>query len=178
VKKAKAKRQAVEAAPKKTRKRQSNVRGLILGLLESGPLSSPSLVAQGGFSPASLYLNIKAMKKEGLISAKRNGREVFFSLTGKSAGSTEAVSIPERKKAAAKTTKVKPAVTPSAIVAYVPAELHEALNGLTLRLTPVEHVEEKMLVLDQLSASLPPAIGSILSSIREDLARLVAAPGR
>lgn len=138
----------------------------MLGLLASGPQTSSELVAKGGFSPASLYLNLKALKKEGLVRSTRNGRNVSIALTSAAQAAADApiegeVLPPSKSKSG------------NALVsAYVPRELHEALEGLARRLSPVDRVEEKLLVLEQLTRTLPAPVASVLQDVMSDLVRL------
>ena len=62
------------AAPR--RKRQSGVRSRIIDMLSSGPMLAQDILDKGGFSPASLYLNLKALKSEGSVDTTREGRAV------------------------------------------------------------------------------------------------------
>ncbi|GAC1620971.1 MAG: hypothetical protein NVS9B10_03290 [Nevskia sp.] len=155
---------------KKLRTRLTGVRGRVLGLLADGPLTSSELVSKGGFSAASLYLNLKALKKDGMVKTIRNGRSVSISLTGApEPAAAEGAAMPTPK-AAAKT-KAKSAL----VKAYVPRDLHEALEGLTRRLSPIERADEKLRTLEQLARSLPSPVASVLKDIMGDLARLSSA---
>jgi DNA-binding transcriptional ArsR family regulator len=167
------------------KKRQTGVRGRVLEILAAGPRSSAELVTEGGFSTASLYLNLKSLKDDGLVESERDGRVVMIRLSGKAASGKPAP--------AAKPVAVKPieGVVVSApveevidepaaeapkrnavVLAYVPRDLHEALDGVTRRLSPIEGTQEKLMVLDRLARSLPTPVASVLRSIMDDVARL------
>lgn len=165
---------AAKSPDRPARKRVGNVRGLILGLLESGPRSSAALVAEGGFSPAAVFLNIRALKQEGLVAATRQGREVLFSLTGAAPQPAAAAPVKPAKKAPIRAVPIRPAATKAVVLAYVPSELHAALNGLTRQLAPVEALADKLRVLDTLGRTLPAPIAAVLGSIAEDLQRIAA----
>ncbi|GAC1620388.1 MAG: hypothetical protein NVS9B10_02070 [Nevskia sp.] len=162
---------ASASSGKKSRTRVGNVRGLILELLASGPMSSSALVAQGKFSPASVFLNMKSLKQEGRVTAARNGREVLFSLAGAAGAAAPTAAKPPKK-----AVKGKPVKTPSSshglVLAYVPSELHSALSGLTHRLAPVEGLAEKLNVLDTLRGTLPAPIAAVLAAVASDLQRM------
>lgn len=149
------------------RKRQTGVRGLVLKLLQGGAMTSSELVSKGGFSAASLYLNLKALKKDGLIVTTRNGRSVMIGLAGTHGEAIEGVVLPVAAKSAAKSGS-------AVVAAYVPRELHEALEGLQRRLAPVERSEEKLLVLEQLARTMPAPVAAVLQDIMADLLRFTA----
>lgn len=149
------------------RKRRTGVRGRILELLQSGARTRSDLVRKGGFSAASLYLNLKALKKEGRVVTTRHGRSVLIALADAPHAAIEGVVLPVMPKAATKTGR-------TVVAAYVPRELHEALESLQQRLAPVERSEEKLLVLEQLALTLPAPIAAVLQDIMADLARLSA----
>ena len=154
------------------RSRAKGGRDRVLQLLASGPRTASELVAKGGFSSAALYLNIKALKAERLIKADRNGREITYSLAEPSVAASK-----RRKPVAAESVKASlpvpmNAITASVVVAYVPEELHAALNGLTQRLAPIHMVGDKLEVLDHLVRTLPKPIAAVLASISDDLRRL------
>ena len=151
---------------RKKRTRQTGVRGRVLSLLASGAMSSSELVAKGGFSAASLYLNLKVLKKEGMVSTRRNGRTVLISLKH---GATVDAPIEGEVLSAPKSSRK----TSSALVsAYVPRDLHEALEGLARRLSPVDRAQEKLLVLDQLARTMPASVASVLRELMNDVVRL------
>lgn len=147
------------AAASSPRKRQSGVRGRIVDLLGAGPQFAQTLLDQGGFSPASLYLNLKALKAAGIVDTSREGRTVRYLLSG-SAGTATAPRAKLGRKAAGKR-------------AAAPADdLQAALGVLMTRLAPIDKADEKLLVLSQLARSLPGPVAVILESVIEDLSRL------
>lgn len=165
---AKKKSRATAAASKKSRrKRQSGVRERVLALLALGPITNSELQRKGNFTPSALYLHLKALRLQGLLDSKRVGRSVTLRLKGKAQKRVveepiEAVVVHEA-----------PRPSSSALVpARMSPELHEALNAVALRLQPVAQVEQKLMVLDQLARSMPPAVSSILHAVMEDLAKL------
>lgn len=153
---------------RKLRKRTTGVRSKVLDLLATGPMTSSDLVAKGGFSAASLYLNLKSLKKDGLIKTARNGRSVSISLSPAARAAAEAPIegevLPPPKPTA------KPTV--ALVSAYVPRDLHEALEGLARRLSPVDRLEEKLMVLEQLSRTMPAPVAAVLQETMADLVRL------
>lgn len=178
------KTKAAKAGKAARRKRQTGVRGLVLDILAAGPRSSAQLVTEGGFSTASLYLNLKSLKDEGLIETERDGRVVMISLSGKARKNVSAVPAP------APVSKARPVVTPvegevieaaetaavpkrnAVVLAYVPRDLHEALDGVTRRLSPIEGTQEKLMVLDRLARTLPGPVADVLRSLMDDVTRL------
>lgn len=173
---------AGKAGKSARRKRQTGVRGLVLDILAAGPRSSAQLVAEGGFSTASLYLNLKSLKDEGLIETERDGRVVMIRLSGKApkvARSAPAAASSERIPVTAVEGEVMDATEEAGVpkrnavvLAYVPRDLHEALDGVTRRLSPIEGTQEKLMVLDRLAQTLPGPVADILRSLMADVTRL------
>lgn len=150
------------------RKRQSGVRGRIVEMLSTGPMLAQDILERGGFSPASLYLNLKALKSEGVVDTAREGRSVRYTLTGAVASEGSVVVAPEvkiRKKPGRKAGS-KNVAAPAA------GDLKGALGVLMARLAPIDKVDEKLMVLNQLAGSLPGPVSSILKSVIDDLSRL------
>lgn len=143
-------------APKARRKRQGGVRSRLVEMLAAGPLPAQQLLEQGGFSPASLYLNLKALKADGLIDTAREGRSVCYALIGKAAAD------PARRGR-------KPGVRTAAPAAD---DLRHALGVLMARLAPIEAADEKLMVLGQLAESLPGPVSKVLLAVIDDLSRL------
>lgn len=161
-----------------TRKRQTGVRSLILDLLGAGPKTGSELVAQGGFSVASLYLNLKSLKDEGLIESERVGREVSFRL----AGAAPAAAVDDSASAPIEgeiINREEVVVQKVAVVstAYQGGDLRSALDQLSARLSPVEGAREKLMVLDQLTRTMPQPIADVLRSLMDDVARLSTVEG-
>lgn len=152
------------------RKRQSGVRGRIVEMLGTGPMLAQDILERGGFSPASLYLNLKALKSEGVVDTTREGRSVRYTLTGAAASEDSVVVASEvkiRKKPGRKAgSKNKNIAAPAA------GDLKGALGVLMARLAPIDKVDEKLMVLNQLAGSLPGPVSSILKSVIDDLSRL------
>lgn len=156
----------VSAGHRKKRKRLSGVRGRVLELLGSGPMSSAELVSAGGFSAASLYLNLKSLKKDGLVDTRREGRRVILALA--SGASASAASTARASKTVRKT-------VPAAVPAYVPRDLAQALESLSHRLSPIARLDDKLLVLQQLSRALQQPVADLLQDIVLDLKRIGSA---
>ncbi len=159
------------AAPR--RKRQSGVRGRIIDMLSSGPMLAQDILDKGGFSPASLYLNLKALKSDGSVDTTREGRAVRYALTGTPGTEGETAAV------AAKPAKGKRGRKPKGTVKVAASkpssasgDLKDALGVLMARLSPIENASEKMMVLSQLAGSLPSPVAKILNSVIDDLGRL------
>ncbi|WP_292999783.1 helix-turn-helix domain-containing protein [Nevskia sp.] len=157
------------------RKRQSGVRGRILDMLADGPALAQDILDKGGFSPASLYLNLKALKNEGAVDTQRDGRAVRYFLTGQAPAAAEGsdeegAAAPAPKKRGRKPGSGKKGKTAAAPKA--PNDLRDALGVLTARLAPIDNVNEKLLVLGQLAGSLPGPVSKVLNSVIDDLSRL------
>jgi len=147
-------------APKRVRQR--GVRGRILELLAAGPLLAQELVDRGGFSTASLYLNLKALKVDGAIDTHREGRVVRYLLSG---------AAPD-KGGLAKRGRAAITAAGSGVLDGASGELKAALNVLLARLSPIDSVDEKIMVLSQLAGSLPPPVSRVLLAVVDDLDRL------
>ncbi|WP_273454663.1 ArsR/SmtB family transcription factor [Nevskia ramosa] len=141
-------------------------------MLGTGPMLAQDILERGGFSPASLYLNLKALKSEGVVDTTREGRSVRYTLTGAAAAASEGSVVVAsegkiRKKPGRKAgSKNKNAAAPAA------GDLKGALGVLMARLAPIDKVDEKLMVLNQLAGSLPGPVSSILKSVIDDLSRL------
>ncbi|MBA4284200.1 MAG: hypothetical protein C0434_01550 [Xanthomonadaceae bacterium] len=136
-------------------------------MLTAGPLLAQDLVDRGGFSPASLYLNLKALKAEGAVDTRRDGRAVrylFVGPLGGSAGRSRATKSTRGRRSQAMS-GVGPALTAE-------AELKAALGVLLTRLSPIENASEKIMVLSELAGSLPAPVATVLKAVADDLDRL------
>lgn len=155
------------------RKRQSGVRGRIVDLLNAGPMLAQELVDKGGFSPASLYLNLKSLKADGIVDAAQEGRLVRYTLTG--VAPAEAGSAPSAKGRRGRKSKAEAAPKKRGRPAKAGAgttNLQDALGVLMARLSPIEQVDEKLMVLGQLAGSLPAPVAGVLNKVIDDLSRL------
>ena len=152
------------------RKRQSGVRGRILELLAAGSLAAQDLVDQGGFSPASLYLNLKALKAEGSVDTHRDGRVVRYQLSGRLDDNAVAATSGKPVKAG----RGRPSGTSRGVEPALAgtAELKAALGVLLTRLSPLEDADEKIMVLSQLAGSMPVPVARVLRAVVDDLGRL------
>lgn len=159
---------AKAAKPVKTRKRQGNVRSLILEILTSGPMTTSELVTKGKFSSAAAFMHLKALRADGAIVGARNGREVYYSLSGSAPVATAAAS----SEPAAKGVRGRKPKTAKVAAGARPASLESALEGLTRRLAPIDSLDRKVAVLNQLAGSLPASVASVLTAIRDDLRRI------
>lgn len=156
---------SVAAGGTKKRKRLSGVRGRVLELLSAGSKTSAELVAAGGFSAASLYLNLKSLKKDGLVSTRRDGRRVIITL----AAGTSSIAPNVVAKTASRSARASASAT---IPAHVPRDLIQALEKLSHRLSPVDRLDDKLLVLLQLSRSVQHPVAGLLQDIVADLKRI------
>lgn len=137
-------------------------------MLGTGPLLAQDILDRGGFSPASLYLNLKALKAEGVVDTSREGRSVRYTLTGTAASeaSPAVASEPKSRKKAGRKAGSKNVAKPAE------GDLKGALGVLMARLAPIDKVDEKLMVLEQLAGSLPGPVSGILKSVIDDLSRL------
>ncbi len=137
-------------------------------MLGTSPMLAQDILERGGFSPASLYLNLKALKSEGVVDTTREGRSVRYTLTG-AAASEGSVAVASEGKI-----RKKPGRKPGGKKVAAPAagDLKGALGVLMARLAPIDKVDEKLMVLNQLAGSLPGPVSSILKSVIDDLSRL------
>jgi DNA-binding transcriptional ArsR family regulator len=156
------------------RKRQSGVRGRILDMLSSGPMLANELVEQGKFSAASMHLNLKSLKADGLVDAMREGRAMRYMLSGAAPSEAgEAAPAGKRRGRKPKAETAKPRGRPKKTVASsVSGNLQDALGVLMARLSPIEQVDEKLMVLSQLAGSLPAPVAGVLNKVIDDLSRL------
>lgn len=152
------------------RKRQSGVRGRILEMLASGPMLASDLVEQGKFSAASMHLNLKALKADGLVDAMREGRAMRYMLTGAASAEGSAAGG-KRRGRKAKVEAVKGRGRPKK-GAGDSGNLQDALGVLMARLSPIEQIDEKLMVLGQLAGSLPAPVAGVLNKVIDDLSRL------
>lgn len=155
------------------RKRQSGVRGRIVELLSAGSMLASELVEQGQFSPASMYLNLKSLKADGIVDAAQEGRSVRYTLTGvmPSEGSDSA-SAGKRRRGRKPKAAVKTRGRPKKAAASSGGNLKDALGVLMARLSPIDDVDQKLMVLGQLAGSLPSPVARVLNSVIDDLSRL------
>ncbi|MBL6750549.1 MAG: hypothetical protein ISP90_08505 [Nevskia sp.] len=124
---------------------------------------------RGKFSPAALYLNLKAMRAEGLVESQRHGRSVTIGLAQGAAAAAE--SAPIEGEVVAEQPRAKSGGS-ALVPAMIPQDLHEALNAVAFRLSPVARVQEKLVVLDQLARSMPAPVAEVLRSVIDDVAKL------
>lgn len=157
------------AAGSGARKRQTGVRARILELLAKRPLTGSELVAQGGFSVASLYLNLKSLKDDGLVETERLGREVSIRLSG---AVEEAAPASAAIEGEIVSSSEAPVADRPIVSAYASEDLREALDRLAMRLSPVDGAQEKLMVLDQLMRTMPEPIAGVLRALMTDIARL------
>lgn len=147
------------ASPRLRRRRQSNVGDLILKLLAASPLTGQELLKQGKFSAAALYIHAKALRKSRQIAARRDGRQVVFSLVSTGRRSATAEAAPEK-------------TAEGVHLSAVSSELQAALDAVTFRLTAAAQLQDKIMVLDQLARNMPPPVSDLLRSTIDDLAKL------
>lgn len=147
------------------RKAQGSVRPTILKLLQGGPLTRTEIMERGKFSQAALYLHLKGLRDEGMIEPDEDNRRLR--LTGPIDGIeevaiTEVVEQPRQTKSSA------------LMPANLPRALHQALDAVLYRLSPIERVSEKLLVLEQLSRTTPQPVAEVLQLLIDDVRRFAA----
>lgn len=148
-----------EASPSR-RTRQRGVRSTILDLLAAAPLSSQEILDRASCSPASLYLNLKALKAEGSLDTTREGRTVVYRLRGRTEAPRATEPRPARGRPASKQRDAGA------------AELDAALRVLLAQLAPIDNAADKIRMLTQLAASLPAPVSHLLQAVADDMTRL------
>jgi len=158
------------AAPSLVARPQRSGRGQvktnILAALATGPKTSAQLLKSGGFSVASLYLNLKQLKAEHRVIGGGRGGAIRLAEAVASAApaATARPALPV----------LKPAPTGPVVMLsdYVSGPLHDALESVSARFAAPDRIGEKLHTLEQLARSLPAPVAEVLLSIREDLLRL------
>ncbi len=161
-----------------TSTRVTGVSAKILSLLNGGTKSTAELIAEGGFSSAGAFLNLKKLKDQGLVETERAGRNVMYRLAD-AAAAVAVKDAPRRgrkkgskNKAAAaptkKTGKREPTVKAKDSEA---GSLRVELAAIAARIAPIDDLSRKLDVLDQLSQSMPREVASVLKAIKADLSR-------
>lgn len=154
--------------------RVSGVSSKILEILGAGPKSTADLIAEGGFSSAAAFLNLKKLKDQGAVETERVGRLVHYRLADAAAAVSEA---PRRgrkkgsknKPAAPKLAKTAGKREPKSASATTGGSLSAALASIAERFSPVADLDRKVTVLDELVRSLPREVATVLKDIRADL---------
>lgn len=158
--------------------RVTGVSAKILNLLSGGPKSTAELVAEGGFSNAAAFLNLKKLKDQSLVETDRVGRIVTYRLSD----AASAVAIEEApRRGGKKGLKNKPVAAPSKRdvkrgpkgrpSAGVAGSLRGELELIAARFAPIDDLKRKLDVLDQLAQSMPREVASVLKAIKNDLSR-------
>ncbi|MCX7062674.1 MAG: helix-turn-helix domain-containing protein [Gammaproteobacteria bacterium] len=161
-----------------TSTRVTGVSAKILSLLNSGTKSTAELIAEGGFSSAGAFLNLKKLKDQGLVETERAGRNVMYRL----ADAAAAVAIDDApRRGRKKGSKNKAAAAPAKTAgkrgpkAKAPesevGSLRGELAAIAARFAPVDDLKRKLDVLDQLAQSMPREVASVLKAIKGDLSR-------
>lgn len=152
--------------------RVSGVSAKILELLAIGSKSTSDLIAEGGFSAAGAFLNLKKLKDAGAVVTERVGRSVHYSLSegaslpeatsrrGRKKGSKNKVAVKLGRKARSKT------AAPAA-----PKSLAAELAAIADRFRPNADLDQQLDVLDNLVNSMPKSVADVLKSIRAELVR-------
>ncbi len=158
--------------------RVTGVSAKILSLLKGGTKSTAELIAEGGFSSAGAFLNLKKLKDQGLVITERAGRNVMYRL----ADAAAAVAIEEApRRGRKKGSKIKVAAAPVKKAgkrgpkAQAPntdaGSLRGELAAIAARFAPIDDLKRKLDVLDQLAQSMPREVASVLKAIKADLDR-------
>lgn len=153
--------------------RVSGVSVKILELLAAGSKSTSDLIAEGGFSAAGAFLNLKKLKDAGAVVTERVGRAVHYSLA-EGASQPEAAPRRGRKKGSknkvavkqGRTAKVSKTAAPAA-----PKSLAAELAAIADRFRPNADLDQQLDVLDNLVNSMPKSVADVLRSIRSELVR-------
>lgn len=146
--------------PKKAVRRKTYVRNSILDLLKAKRMTRNQLLAEGGFAASALDRNLKLLRDDKLIDTQGT-RPLLFGLAGATSASSPKAAAPE---------------TPTAVAEVIPrnsklGQLHEALDQYHRRMSPKEHVPEKLLVLERLAEGASAPIADILRAIQRDYAQ-------
>lgn len=158
--------------------RVTGVSAKILSLLSGGTKSTAELIAEGGFSSAGAFLNLKKLKDQGLVETERAGRNVMYRLAD--AAATVAIEeAPRRGRKKGSTNKVPPSPTKKAGKRGLKAKASEGnvgslrgeLAAIAARFAPIDDLKRKIEVLDQLTQSMPREVASVLKAIKTDLSR-------
>lgn len=158
--------------------RVTGVSAKILSALYGGTKSTAELIADGGFSSASAFLNLKKLKDQGFVETERAGRNVMYRLAdaaaavaiddaprrGRKKGSKNKAVAAPAKKAGKPGPKVK--ATESEV-----GSLRGELVAIAARFAPINDLSRKLDVLDQLAQSMPREVASVLKAIKADLSR-------
>jgi hypothetical protein len=146
------KRSKIQANRKIRRKRvhRAGVRNSILTSLATGAFTREQLRSRGGFSAAALDAHLRQLRLEGTVVATGK-RPLLFAL---SAGQHR---DPAR-------------LSPGSGLS---PELKEALDAVNRRFFSTDKLQEKLATLEQLAATLPMPIASVLQDIRSDYLAMV-----
>lgn len=158
--------------------RVTGVSAKILSLLNGGTKSTAELIAEGGFSSAAAFLNLKKLKDQGLVNTERAGRNVMYRL----ADAAAAVAIDDaprrgRKKGSKNKAAAAPVKKAGKRGPKAPApdgdtgSLRGELAAIAARFAPIDDLKRKLDVLDQLAQSMPREVASVLKAIKADLSR-------
>lgn len=158
--------------------RVTGVSAKILNLLKGGTKSTAELIAEGGFSSAGAFLNLKKLKDQGLLITERAGRNVMYRL----ADAAAALAIEDApRRGRKKGSKNKAAARPvkkagkRGSKAQAPdgdaGSLRSELAAIAARFAPIDDLKRKLDVLDQLAQSMPREVASVLKAIKSDLSR-------
>jgi hypothetical protein len=157
------------------KKRVGNVRELILKALASGAKTRSALLKSSGASYNALVMHLSKLREESIVVTDAGNR--LISLVASPAPVVEATVVTAKRKSPAKAAETPAASLPqlasaTALVAgYSPRVLNEALDALAVRFKPISALDEKLLVLDQLTTQIGGPIGHVLASIKTDLLR-------
>lgn len=150
--------------------RVSGVSSKILEILGAGAKSTSDLISEGGFSSAAAFLNLKKLKEQGAVETERAGRIVYYRLADAAAAIAEAPRRGRKKGSKNKVAAKKAGkTTVKTVIAGASGSLSAALASIAERFSPVDDLQRKLEVLDQLAKSLPREVSSVLKDIRSDL---------
>lgn len=162
-------------APKSRKPRVANVRGLIIQSLGKGSQSRAALLKATGASYNGLVLHLSKLKAEGIVTLDASNRIVSLADTGLVAKKRGSAKASPKATAALEASQVihplSPLETPSGRmpVGYSSDALREALAHVLGRITPVDRLDEKQLVLEQLARQIGGPIAVVLNAIKVDL---------
>lgn len=161
---------------RQTRQRGADIAQGVLNALANGPLSFSAITKAVGASDGGVHGALQRLAAQGRIRRKGKGLRAPWELKGMPAGggtpSEEVQAIADRIRSRHQAQQWHAPDVSEKAARHV---LHDALANLKQRLQPVHLADEKLVLLDELIAAIPPPVNTVLRQIRDDFARLTSA---